>query len=80
MEWIDNQAVNVVYRPSVGPIAETTLYRDDEHRIAMESRGRRRSFDGDGALLRLVTEANPIKLPTSLIPISPFIPESHGLH
>lgn len=41
VEWIDNQAVNVVYRPSVGPIAETTLYRDDEHRIAIESRGRR---------------------------------------
>ena len=62
VEWIGSQAVNVVYRPSVGPVAETTLYRDDEHRIAVESRGRRWSFDGDGALLRLVTEANRIKL------------------
>lgn len=62
VEWIGNQAVNVVYRPSAGPIAETTLYRSDEHRVAVESRGRRWSFDGDGALLRLVTEANRIKL------------------
>ena len=62
VEWIGNQAVNVVYRPSAGPIAETTLYRGDEHRVAVESGGRWWSFDGDGALLRLVTEANRIKL------------------
>lgn len=62
VEWIGDQAVTVVYRPSAGPIAETTLYEGDEHRIAIESRGRQWSFDGDGALLRLVTEANRIKL------------------
>ncbi|KKZ15391.1 MAG: RNA helicase, partial [Candidatus Synechococcus spongiarum 142] len=62
VEWIGNQAINVVYRSSTGSIAETILYRDDEHRIVIESRGRRWSFDGDGALLRLVTEANRIKL------------------
>ena len=52
----------MVYRPSTGPIAETTLYRTDEHRVAVESSGRQWSFDGDGALLRLVTEASRIKL------------------
>ena len=62
VEWIGDQAVNVVYRPSAGPVAETTLYRGDEHRVAVESGGRRWSFDGDGALLRLVTEASRIKL------------------
>ena len=62
VEWIGDQAVNVVYRPSAGPITETILYRNDEHRLAVESRGRQWSFDGDGALLRLVTEANRIKL------------------
>ena len=60
--WFGDQAVNVVYRLATGAVAETTLYRDDEQRVAVESGGRRWVFDGDGALLRLVTEANRIKL------------------
>ncbi|EYD70736.1 Superfamily II DNA/RNA helicase, SNF2 family [Limimaricola hongkongensis DSM 17492] len=43
-------------------MAETTIYRDDEYRIDIQSAGRNWSFDADGALLRLVTEANRIKL------------------
>lgn len=62
VEWIGDQAINVVYRASNGSVAETTLYRDDEHRLGIECRGRKWSFDADGALLRLVTEANRIKL------------------
>jgi superfamily II DNA or RNA helicase len=62
LEWIGQQAVNVVYRVPGGSVAETTLYRDDEHRLSIETAGRAWSFDGDGALLRLVTEANRIKL------------------
>lgn len=62
VEWIGDQAVNVIYRTSARSVAQTTLYRDDEHRFAIESRGRQWSFDGDGALLRLVTEASRIKL------------------
>lgn len=62
VEWIGNQAVNVVYRKSSGSVTETTIYRDDEHRLDVQSAGRNWSFDADGALLRLVTEANRIKL------------------
>ncbi|NOE33882.1 helicase-related protein [Ruegeria sp. HKCCD7318] len=62
VEWIGNQAINVVYRSSNGSIVETTLYRDDQHRLGLESQGRKWSFDADGALLRLATEANRIKL------------------
>jgi superfamily II DNA or RNA helicase len=62
LEWIGQQAVNVVYRVPGGSVAETTLYRDDEHRLSVEAAGRAWSFDGDGSLLRLVTEANRIKL------------------
>jgi superfamily II DNA or RNA helicase len=62
LDWIGQQAVNLVYRVPGGSVAETTLYRDDEHRLSIEARGRAWSFDGDGALLRLVTEANRIKL------------------
>ena len=62
VEWIGEQAINVVFRDSNAKIAETTLYRDDEHRLSLEEGGRNWSFDADGALLRLVTEANRIKL------------------
>lgn len=62
VEWIGDQAANVVYRSANGSVAETTLYRDDEHRIEIASAGRKWSFDADGAMLRLVTEANRIKL------------------
>ncbi|MEP1934515.1 MAG: DUF3883 domain-containing protein [Hoeflea sp.] len=62
VEWIGDQAINVVYRNASGAPAETTLYRDDEHRLKVENRGRNWSFDADGGLLRLTTEANRIKL------------------
>ena len=54
VEWIGNQAINVVYRNPQGEISETTLYRDDEPRLSIDARGRSWSFDGDGTLaLRL---------------------------
>ncbi|MDF2142628.1 helicase-related protein [Paenirhodobacter sp. CAU 1674] len=62
VESIGDQAVNVVFRIAGGNVSETTLYRDDEHRLSIEQRGRAWSFDADGNLLRLVTEANRIKL------------------
>ncbi len=60
--WIGDQAINVVYRDHNGTVAEVVLYRDDEHRLEVEQNGLPWSFDADGALLRLVTEANRIKL------------------
>ncbi|WP_260502647.1 DEAD/DEAH box helicase [Paracoccus yeei] len=62
VDWIGDQAINVVYRDHNGTVAEAVLYRDDEHRLDVEQNGRPWSFDADGALLRLVTEANRIKL------------------
>jgi superfamily II DNA or RNA helicase len=62
VDWIGDQALNLVYRILGGSVSETTLYRDDEHRLSVEQRGRAWSFDADGSLLRLVTEANRIKL------------------
>ena len=62
VDWIGNQAINLVYREPDGGVSETTLYRDDENRLGIEARGRSWSFDGDGNLLRLVTEANRIAL------------------
>ena len=62
VEWIGDQAINLVYRLPGASVLETTLYRDDEHRLGLEQRGRVWSLDADGSLLRLVTEANRIKL------------------
>ena len=60
-DWIGDQAVNVVYRGPGESVAETALYRDDEHRLKVVTRGRVWPLDADGALLRLVTEANRIE-------------------
>ena len=62
IDWIGNQAINVIYRKPQDGVSETTLYRDDEARLGIDTHGRSWSFDGDGALLRLVTEANRIEL------------------
>ena len=62
VEWIGDQAINLVYRVQGSGVAETTLYRDDQARIEIDARGRVWSFDADGDLLRLVTEENRIKL------------------
>ena len=62
VDWIGDQAINVVFRDHNGTVAETVLYRDDENRLEVEQSGRPWSFDADGELLRLVTEANRIKL------------------
>lgn len=62
VEWIGAQALNVVMRDQSGKVSELTLYRGDEHRLKLVAAGRPWSFDADAGLLRLVTEANRIKL------------------
>lgn len=62
MEWIGEQAINVVFRTPSGQVSENTLFRDDEHRLDILQKGQNWSFDADGSMLRLVTEANRIKL------------------
>jgi len=62
IEWIGDQAINVVFRDPNSSVSETVLYRDDEHRLEVLQGGRLWSFDADGAMLRLATEANRIKL------------------
>ncbi|MDQ6436335.1 helicase-related protein [Mesorhizobium sp. LHD-90] len=62
VDWIGDQAINVIFRDPEGTVSESTLYRDDEHRLELDERGRAWSFDADGGQLRLVTEANRIKL------------------
>ncbi len=60
MEWVGGLAISVVYRDHKGDTNTATLYREDEPRLEIQSPTQ--PFDGDGALFRLVTEANRIEL------------------
>ena len=62
LQWHGADALTLIYRPPSGQVAEQVLYRDDESRLEVVEQGRPWSFDGDGALFRLVSEANRIRL------------------
>ena len=62
VEWHGSDALTLVYRGPNGRVAEEILYRLDEPRLEGVEVGRPWSFDGDGALYRLVAEAHRIRL------------------
>jgi superfamily II DNA or RNA helicase len=56
------QVLQIVYRDSAGRLGEELLYRDREPTLDIAESGRPWSFDGDGPLFRLVSEAHRIHL------------------
>jgi SNF2 family DNA or RNA helicase len=60
--WIGNQAVDLVVEDGEGQPHKQLVYREDEHRLDIAEAGRPWSFDADGHLFRLVSEAHRIKL------------------
>src|SRR5262249_30914067 len=60
--WYGSDALTLVYRGPEGRVADEILYRYDEPRLELVDVGRPWSFDGDGALFRLVSEAHRIRL------------------
>lgn len=60
--WYGNQAVKVVFEDANGAVQDRLVYRGEEHTLKIASAGRGWSYDADGELLRLVTEARRIKL------------------
>lgn len=62
VDWHGSDAVELTYKTSDGTVTNELLYRQDEPRIEIVERGRPWSFDGDGALFRLVSEAQRIRL------------------
>ncbi|MEI6415688.1 MAG: helicase-related protein, partial [Pseudomonadota bacterium] len=60
--WHGSNALTLVYRSPNGRVADEILYRHDESRLEIVEAGRPWSFDGDGALFRLVSEAHRIRL------------------
>jgi hypothetical protein len=62
VEWHGNVAITLTYRDTSGRVNHEILYRDREPGIEIATVGLPWSFDGDGALLRLVSEAYRIHL------------------
>src|SRR5690348_8473695 len=62
VQWFGSEALELTYKTTTGKVANELLYRHDEPRIEIVELGRPWSFDGDGALFRLVSEANRIRL------------------
>src|SRR5262245_42301070 len=62
VQWHGTDALTLIYRTPEGRVAEEILYRHDEPRLEVVEQGRPWSFDGDGALFRLVSEAPRIRL------------------
>ena len=57
-----SEAVELIYKEPDGKLGTEILYRHDEPRLEVVETGRPWSFDGDGALFRLVSEAHRIRL------------------
>ena len=62
VQWFGSEAVELTYKTAAGTVANELVYRDDEDRLKIVAEGRPWSFDGDGALFRLVSEAQRIRL------------------
>lgn len=62
VQWFGSEALELTFKDPAGKVANQLLYRHDEPRIEIEETGRPWSFDSDGSLFRLVSEANRIRL------------------
>jgi SNF2 family DNA or RNA helicase len=62
VQWFGSAALELTYKTPEGKVANELLYRHDEPRLEIVEEGRPWSFDGDGALFRLVSEAQRIRL------------------
>ncbi|MEZ4651974.1 MAG: hypothetical protein R3E97_24870, partial [Candidatus Eisenbacteria bacterium] len=62
VQWFGSEALELTYKDPAGKVANVLLYRHDESRLELVEAGRPWSFDGDGDLFRLVSEAHRIRL------------------
>lgn len=60
--WHGEAVVELVYRDASGNLGNELLWRDREPDLEIITTGQPWSFDGDGAMLRLVSEAHRIQL------------------
>lgn len=62
VQWYGSEALELTYKNPDGRPASELLYRHDETRIEVVEEGKPWSFDGEGGLFRLVSEAQRIRL------------------
>src|SRR5712664_1761915 len=62
VHWHGSAALELTYKTPDGKVANELLYRHDQPRLEIVEHGRPWSFDGDGGLFRLVSEAQRIRL------------------
>lgn len=62
VQWFGSEALELTYKSPSGKVANELLYRHDEPRLEVVEQGRPWSFDGEGDLFRLVSEAHRIRL------------------
>ena len=62
IQWHGSSAVELTYKDSSGKPDSELVYRDREPDLEIEQPGSQWGFDGDGHLLRLVSEAYRIRL------------------
>ncbi len=62
VQWFGSAAVALPYKDPAGKPGVELLFRDREPSLEIVEAGRPWSFDGDGALFRVVSEAHRIRL------------------
>ncbi|MGA8030567.1 MAG: helicase-related protein [Bryobacteraceae bacterium] len=62
VKWYGSAAIELTYKDPSGKPSVVLLYRDREPSLEISEMGRPWSFDGDGSLFRLVSEAYRINL------------------
>ena len=62
VRWHGSSVVELTYKDAPGRLGNELLYRHREPTLEIASVGKPWSFDGDGAMLRLVSEAHRIRL------------------
>src|SRR4051794_32791605 len=62
VKWHGSSVIELTYKDPAGHLGNELLYREREPTIEIVSSGRPWSFDGDGSLLRLVSEAMRLRL------------------
>lgn len=62
VRWFGSDALELTYKTAAGEVGQEILYRHSESQFEVVEQGRPWSFDGDGALFRLASEAHRIRL------------------
>lgn len=57
VQWYGSDVNELTYKTAAGKLGSELVFRDREPQLEIAERGRPWSFDSDGKLLRLVSEA-----------------------